>query len=381
MIVTAPRAHGWTPLADARLRAARERVRVLAAATPANAVEERARLTEAYARGEAVLPAWRYARTDLADVRRDLDVLEHEVTSSAGGDALAELYAARARELALEAALCEAVGTPALGPLAARRFGSFAPATRRRAEALATAWIRPEGEPVEAEPDLADVDTDDAAHAGSLLSRLRAEVARRRLPFEIVVHPPLAALAATGERTIYVAAGRRIPERAARRTVLHEIDGHAVPRHRGRSSRVGLFALGCARGSDDQEGYALWLESRHGFLDGARRHELAARSHAVRAMRSGAGFVDTVRHLHRDLGVPARRAVVVAERVFRGSHGSTPGLGREHVYLEALVRVREHLDRAPADEGVLGAGQVSLDAVAALAPFTTTTANTTTTAS
>jgi len=69
------------------------------------------------------------------------------------------------------------------------------------------------------------------------------------------------------------------------------------------------------------------------------------------------------------LGLDAARGVAVAERVFRGSHGSSPGLGREHVYLEAFVRVRDRLDSAPDDERALSAGQVSLDAIASLAPF------------
>jgi hypothetical protein len=59
----------------------------------------------------------------------------------------------------------------------------------------------------------------------------------------------------------------------------------------------------------------------------------------------------------------------VAERVYRGGDGSTPGLGRERIYLEAFLRVRDHLAKKPTDEGILTSGQVSLDAVHLLAQY------------
>jgi hypothetical protein len=43
-----------------------------------------------------------------------------------------------------------------------------------------------------------------------------------------------------------------------------------------------------------------------------------------------------------------------------------PGLGRERVYLESLVRVRAHLEAHPEDEPVLASGQVALDALGAI---------------
>jgi hypothetical protein len=68
-------------------------------------------------------------------------------------------------------------------------------------------------------------------------------------------------------------------------------------------------------------------------------------------------------------GVDAGDAVLVAERAFRGSDGRRPGLGRERIYLEALVRVRSHLARCPEDEEVLACGQVAVDACEALRPL------------
>jgi hypothetical protein len=44
-------------------------------------------------------------------------------------------------------------------------------------------------------------------------------------------------------------------------------------------------------------------------------------------------------------------------------------IGRERVYIEAFLRVRDHLAQKPTDEAVLTSGQVSLEAVPTLAPY------------
>ena len=41
----------------------------------------------------------------------------------------------------------------------------------------------------------------------------------------------------------------------------------------------------------------------------------------------------------------------MAERAYRGGNGKTPGLGRERIYLEAFIRVGEHLAQNATDEG------------------------------
>ena len=68
----------------------------------------------------------------------------------------------------------------------------------------------------------------------------------------------------------------------------------------------------------------------------------------------------------KEHGLPAADAVLVAERAFRGGDGTSPGLGRERIYLEAFLRVGEHLAKKPTDEGILTSGQVSLDAIPVL---------------
>jgi hypothetical protein len=209
----------------------------------------------------------------------------------------------------------------------------------------------------------------DDADPRSLLSRMRAAVGSLRLPFSVVVQPSLAPLAATGEHVILVASGRPVHDDDARRTVLHEIEGHAQPRARSQRSTLALLRAGTARGIDHQEGRALLLEERAGFLGSRRKRQLAARHLAVEAMLEGASFTEVALALVDAHGLEAQEAVVVAERVFRGSDGTHPGLGRERVYLESFVLVRNHLDAHPDDEEVLASGQIAVDAIDVLRPF------------
>jgi hypothetical protein len=364
-----------TGAADARLagylgpverlveRAAVE-VRLLASLTPANAPAERARLTADVRAGRAPTPRWTYAPRGDDRLRRALEAADGALDRLAGAP-LAGQYRARARELLLELALCAAAGTPEVARLARERF---APDPRFAAEAsrLAGSWL--DGAPATPPPG-APLPSDDP-DPRSLLSRMRAAVGEARLPFAVVAQAALAPLAATGDRVILVAGGRLVHDEDARRTVLHEVEGHARPRARALGSPVALLRAGTARGVDEQEGRALLIEERAGLLGARRKRQLAARHRAVERMLEGASFGDVARDLSVAHGLEAAEAVVVAERVFRGGNGTYPGLGRERVYLEAFVRVRAHLAERPEDERVLEQGQVALEAIDALRSLT-----------
>lgn len=340
------------------------RVRLLGTMAPRNAPAERARLVAAWEAGREERPRWSYVRADHSDLARALEK-EAEALEKEEGTPLALAYAARARELALEAELSSAVGTPQLATLAVKRFGPVDPEIAREASELARAWVSAEP------PAQTDLVSSDGPEPGSLFSLMREAVGRLKLPFTVIVQPALASLAATGERTIVVTSGRMLAADEARRIVMHEVEAHAVPRARAATLDLLLFTVGSARGTDDQEGFALSLEERHGFLRARRKRELGARHLVVEAMREGATFVDAMRKLVDDWRVPPAEAVAIAERAFRGGDGERAGLGRERVYLESMLRVRKHLAARPTDEAVLASGQVSLEAIPALAPFAT----------
>jgi hypothetical protein len=335
-------------------------VRLLATLTPLNASEERARMTADLRAGRPPEPRWTYAPRDHGPLRRALEAADGALDRLPGAPLAAE-YRARVHELCLELALCAVAGTRDVANLARERFRADEDAGPK-ASALSDAWLdteprsQPEGEP------LASDDPDPR----SLLSAMREAVGEARLPFAVAVQPSLASLAATGDRVILVASGRPVYPEDTRRTVLHEIEGHARPRARSLTSPLSLLRAGTARGIDDQEGRALLLEKRAGLLGSTRKRQLAARHRAVEAMLHGATFADTAMILKEAHGLDPAEAIIVAERAFRGSDGQFAGLGRERVYIESFVRVEAHLARLPEDEGLLEQGQVALDAIEAV---------------
>jgi len=350
--------------ADKVLSEAMGAIRLLGAATPRNAAQERQRLLTAFRAGGEVAPRWSYARTDHSQLVKALERLAARFGEE--NSPVYEVYAARANELALEARIAEAVGTDGLGALALDRYGpaktDVGRARAARADELAREWAALT--PDDASQDLTQ---SDARVPGSLITRMEEAIEGLRLPFSIVVQPQLAALAATGEHHIFIAPGRMLSREDVERTVLHEIEAHAIPRGRAAHAKLGIFQIGTARGVDDQEGFALLLEARHGFLKALRKRELGTRHVAARSMSDGADFVSVVRLLRDRYGLPWERAITTAERTFRGSNGTGAGIGRERVYLEAFGRVRAHLTSHPQDEAILSAGQVSVDAVKTLA--------------
>ena len=354
----------WTAKVDPLLQGLVRRVTLLSSATPRNAEAERARLIEAFTQDRPSNPTWQYAPRDVREARRELGILASHL-DTLGATPLRDIYLARVTELTEEAALCEAIGKPTLAPLAEARFLPAKNADDARA--LAEEWIASGAE--EGLPVGPWVRSDDDGDPRSLLSQMRAEIGRLRLPFAVVVHPDLSSLAATGERTILVAGNRLLSEETTRRTVMHEVLGHALPRARATSLSPAIFQAGTARGIDEQEGFALCIEQQRKALGPARRRELAGRYLAVCAMREGRSFRETVLTLRKDRGLSPAEAVHVAERCFRGSDGAFAGLGRERIYLETFLRVRDWIEAHPDDETILSSGQVSLDSLATLRPF------------
>lgn len=348
-----PRVPRWVDRANLALATAAQRLRVIAANTPSNLREELDRLELGWARGEATLPRFAYDPTvDHGELRRALAGSSVELERE--GE-LGAIYAARARELADEAALCEEAGKPGLWAAARRRYARRDPFDDH-ADALADAWLTDTIVPA----DEAMVRSDDDRDPGSLLGRLREEIGRLRLPLRVMVSQNLASLAATGDGFVQVAAGRPMSRRDVERTVLHEIQGHVLPRLAGARAPIGIFGLGTARGSDDQEGRALSLERRRGFFDQGRRREIALRHAAARAVEQRSDFPCTVRLL-LDRGAPLRDALRITARVHRGG-----GLGREAVYLPALLRVEAAIAADATIDDVLGLGRVSVDDAPAL---------------
>ncbi len=344
----------WERAAGKCLHAAAERARLVGQATPTNLREELTALQDDYRRGCERPPRFRYGPpVDSGDHRRQLDELAAELD---GQGALAQLYADRARELDLELALCASVGREELWRLARERFASRSERGQetegQQADQLCQRWL---AEPA-SEQTNGGILSDDATNPNSLLRRMRQRVGAARLGVRVLASEQLAALAATGPDVIYVAKAVVLSRSDVERTVLHEVDGHAMPRKRATQATLSIFRVGTARGTDEQEGRAILLEERAGWLDGRRRRELALRHLACRTVERQSSFMETVRAL-RGWGSPLVDSLRIAARAHRGG-----GLAREIVYLPAFLRVREALRRDPQLDEILGMGRISLPA-------------------
>jgi hypothetical protein len=363
----------WVSSTDRALTMAAGQIMLIRAVTPTNADAELVSLEQAFRRGLPRLPRWRYEAPPVApDLPRALEALAAYLDTE---PPLGAIYAARARELRLEAAIIEAAGTSKVTALAGQRFVGTSPADGvdgRQADELALDWTErgPHDEAIregEGETRVRSCDSDDPR---SLVLRMSAEVGKKHLSMRVAVQPGMASLAATGDGVILVAARKWLTPRDVERTVLHEVEGHALPRARAARAPLALFAIGTARGIDDQEGRAIAIEEAAGFLDSARKYELGCRHLAARAALGGADFADVVTLL-RERRATISDAVRIAARVGRGGQGAG-GLAREIVYLVArckLARLASTPEGRRIEEVMRGgriAADIALDVAAAL---------------
>ena len=338
---------------ELRLKALCTAARMLPAVTAENAHEERRRLTRELAGGQMPAPQWQLApRRVPAAAFALLDELRSEAGDLPGG----VLYQARLEELELELMLIDAIGRPrAVRPLSARRYGNgnqLAPTADGPVPLAALA--RRILDEVDPDPEPRSVAADGAESLASLVYRLAGAIG---LDVEVRVDPRLAAGAAAGERTVFLA-NRDFGHVEARRLAVHEVLGHLVAAANGRTQPLRLLEWGTAGSFVDQEGVALYLERAHGFMDATRLRTLAARVVAADMMHRGASFAETARALWRDERFGADEAVWIAERAYRAG-----GVARAGGDLLGFLRVTHAVDSGTATIDELRAGRVSLEAL------------------
>ncbi len=338
------------------LLAVERQVALISRCRPRNALTEQQSLVAAWQSGRRRLPRWTYEAVPELSAHRQM--LSEASTWLSEAEPLHDLYFQRIAELQLETRLVEAVGTRQFVELARHRHEHGSAAERADALALVRRWLL-----IEPEAPRTTIRSDDEQHPQSLYSSMCRAVGQLRLPVRVTLSDSLVAAAATGENLIVVAKDRHLSLNDTRRIVLHETLGHALPRHRATQQTVGLFAVGSAGGNDEQEGYALFLESRGGVMDEARRRELALRHIAALGVHDGANWVETTERLTAE-GAELASAAAIASRVHRAG-----GLAREVVYLPALCRVNRAIGADPDVEEWLGRGRLSLDAIDTLRQF------------
>jgi hypothetical protein len=352
---------------------------LLERAWPENAVAECQRWHESACRGAAKALTFCYRRPPvLTELRAALDWVaggadghlfsqfvaeEAREQATPHPRALAVLYAERAAELSLEAALAEEIGRSRFGALARLRHPVRDQPEWAAAERLAREWASAPHAPTTE----AFFASDDARAPESLLNAVRELVGRLQLPVRVTVARALASRAATGDGVIYVRAGEQLSAAQALRIARHEVYAHAWPRAKAQAEPIGLARVGCAGASADEEGRAVLLEQRFGDLDAERRRELGLRHLTALAVARGADAHECARELAVHGCEPAR-AVALYARSARGAGAgdSCGGLCRELEYLPAWLRVSGVFSAAPALEAWLAHGRWSLAAARVL---------------
>ena len=330
------------------LSRAERSIALLERCRPLNYPAEREGLLAQLRRGNPRAPRFRYSGSSgAAQLSNGLATL---ADAARRGGAWGALYSERAWELHLEAALVAVVGTPRARALARARFGMTqgpeVEAARRLAHNWAQLAVAEEKAPLYV--------SDDAEQPQSLVSAMRRAVGERRIGFRIVTSPDLTSSAATGDGVIVVRAGMEMSELCGKRVVMHEVLGHALPRHRAVAEEVGLYRVGSAGGPDEEEGRALLIEDRHELMGARRKRQLGLRHLAALSVHEGATWVDTARLLLTHAAEHAE-AVDIASRAHRGG-----GLGREVVYLESFLRLSTAFAEDPRAERCLERGRVSV---------------------
>jgi hypothetical protein len=337
------------------LRRSEAEVALLDRVRPLNWSAELARLLAAARAGRATKPAFEYApRPELRELRQRLSALGSRLDA---GDAEQRLLGERARELELEAALCEHVADAEFKRLAAERFPL--PAEPGHVQDSARALLSERASTPELAGELLHI-SDDARDPSSLWSQVRRQLGQELGEVRVLAVAGLVSLAAVAEGVVRIRAGQPLSASTARRIALHEVEGHVRPRARGQRLG-GVFMAGAASASEDEEGRAILLEQRAGFLVSSRRRELARRYLAAESVRQGADFWETLGLLD-ELGGELPASVELASRVHRGG-----GLGRELVYLTGYLRVKAAFEADPERERVMKCGRLSLSAAAELA--------------
>ena len=322
-------------------------VRLVGRAAPPDVALAIARMVREFSHGQ---------RVELGDARgtpTDLTSTRHTLARLASGSEqlgpLGELYADRARELELEARLVEALGTPALGALAAERFPAPRPVHARACAGFVAQAL--------AEPRVAPASlhrSDDYDDPKSLVVQLGARARALGLSIRVDVRRDQMATAATGHGLVCVRPGVALSAPAGERVALHELLAHALPRARAKHAPWGLFSVGTRGAADAEEGRALLIEERSGLFDAERRRALALRHVSALGVRAGAAPTETLRELV-SLGAPLEQAAELTLRAHRGG-----GLGRELVYLPAYFELRAALAVEPGLESWLERGRLEL---------------------
>jgi len=330
------------------LTVAEAQIILLARSHPTNWLELQSRLIERWKLGYPEEPVFRFAPPpNLTKLRQALDQLEKW---SEDQGPWGEIYAARCRELQLEAEIAEHIGDATVRARAQRRF-SVDGANSGSLMQVARTWIQLEQSSDSGETIRSDDESDDR----SLICQMRCELRRCGYSYPIKLENRLASRATVDDKFVWLKPQVYLLPNESERIVIHEVHGHVARRVAVKSPENAGFACGTNGADADEEGRALWLEDSAGLFDSARKADIGRRHWVAEACREGGTFSDAVRSLV-ELNTTIENAINLTLRVWRGG-----GIAREIVYLDAYRRAKQALADSPELESWMKRGRLSID--------------------
>ncbi|MEX0667642.1 MAG: tyrosine/phenylalanine carboxypeptidase domain-containing protein [Acidimicrobiia bacterium] len=249
---------------------------------------------------------------------------------SVADPALARVFGAKRRELALQLEMLSIRGSTGFLDLSLELYGSVTPDLERQAEEILKAV--PKGPGARGR----------CLEAGAIARKAAAEIERYRdgyadLSVAIEIREDTSGvMVANG--VLIIATTACVASSRLAGLLAHEVGTHILTYVNGSLQHLKLMASGLAGYEETQEGLALIAEAAVGGLTAGRLRQIASRVIAVSRLLQGGSFAQTHRELTEDHGYSKSGAFTIVMRVWRSG-----GLTKDSIYLRGLQDLVDYL--------------------------------------
>jgi uncharacterized protein (TIGR02421 family) len=249
---------------------------------------------------------------------------------SVADPALARVFGAKRRELALQLEMLSIRGSTGFLDLSLELYGSVTPDLERQAEEILKEV--PKGPGARGR----------CLEAGAIARKAAAEIERYRdgyadLSVAIEIREDTSGvMVANG--VLIIATTACVASSRLAGLLAHEVGTHILTYVNGSLQHLKLMASGLAGYEETHEGLALIAEAAVGGLTAGRLRQIAARVIAVSRLVQGSSFAQTHRELTEDHGYSKSGAFTIVMRVWRSG-----GLTKDSIYLRGLQNLVDYL--------------------------------------
>jgi uncharacterized protein (TIGR02421 family) len=336
---------------DTRLRSLLQKLNLSSAVKPANLHAEREAFLHPRSPRRRKSPVFRYENSPLKYAGFD-PVLPLETLDAP--DEVVEIYQQKQHELDLTKEMFAAVGSD--------KF------TRRAIEIFGAPTAEDAGKAREVLVRLAHVTPlEESSSAREFAKILKTRLEELGISMKITLLSSMATRisvdAASG--TICLNKKALFAPQQIQRLLVHEVDAHAVRIHNGACLPWGIFSMGTAGYREAEEGLAVYLEHRSGYLYPFQKKIYAGRCLAVYLSLS-AGFAEVFEEL-RDY-FDEKTAYAIVERIKRGLSDTAHAgaLTKEFHYFTGPDKIRSYLHSGN-DLSMLMGGKIAFKHVQVMA--------------